>query len=159
MTSYYLDSSVLAKLYIAEPGSQWMLTLFNAVGMNNKPVNHLAFSKIGIVEVAAAISKRMRMQQITPEKRDHVFRSFLADCNTRFKLLGLTDQIIYLAAELTQRSALRGYDAVHLAAALVLNQQLNAARLPELIFISADHLQCQVAIAEGLSTENPSQYP
>ena len=53
---------------------------------------------------------------------------------------------------------LRGYDAVHLAAALTVEDTRRAIGLPALIFVSADDNQRQAALAEGLLIENPNDY-
>lgn len=68
---------------------------------------------------------------------------------------GIADRAMFLA----QRYGLRGYDAIHLAAALELQTIRKEMQLPALIFVSADQDQLQVAIAEGLPAENPNQYP
>jgi hypothetical protein len=46
-----------------------------------------------------------------------------------------------------------------LAAALLLRDHLVAARLPAPIFVSADANLCAVARTEGLTAENPNEYP
>lgn len=60
--------------------------------------------------------------------------------------------------DLAARYTLRGYDAVQLAAALVLQQARQAAQLPALTFVSADLEQLHAAEAEGLTIENPDNY-
>jgi hypothetical protein len=61
--------------------------------------------------------------------------------------------------ELAERHGLRGYDAVHLAAAGGVQAAHAARGLPPLTFVSADRQQLQVAQAEGLTTDNPDTYP
>jgi len=70
----------------------------------------------------------------------------------------LSDQVVGLAVDLTRRYPLRGYDAVHLATALVLSTALREARLPPLTFVAADETLCQVARGEGLAAENPNEH-
>jgi len=43
-----------------------------------------------------------------------------------------------------------------LATALLLKQQLNRIRRPDLTFLSADERLCQIATLEGLTVENPN---
>ena len=62
------------------------------------------------------------------------------------------------AIELTFRNKLRGYDAVHLACALHVNQTLLANHLPPLTLIAADGDLLEAAQAEGLRTENPNRH-
>jgi hypothetical protein len=60
---------------------------------------------------------------------------------------------------LAETHGLRGYDAVHLAAALEVEAVRVARQLPSLVFISADNDQLLAAGAEGLHVENPNSYP
>jgi hypothetical protein len=48
------------------------------------------------------------------------------------------------------------YYLVQLASALAANQALVLRTLPPLIFVSADDRLMKVAVAEGLTTENPN---
>jgi hypothetical protein len=54
---------------------------------------------------------------------------------------------------------LRGYDAVQLAAALDVNTSYHAAGLPTITLISADAELNAAATSEGLTVENPNNYP
>jgi len=159
VTSHYFDSSALVKLYVPEKGSKWVLSILRAVGADGYPAHQLAFAKIGIVEVASALARLERQNEITVEKRRSLYASFMRDNQSRFRLLGLTDDILHLAARLTYRTVLRSYDAVHLAAALTLNQQLASAGLPPLIFITADDQLYEAAIHQGLAADNPNHHP
>lgn len=99
------------------------------------------------------------MGEITLGERVVLFDRLLTDCRSRYNLLSVDELTVYRAAKLTQVHPLRGYDAVHLATALVLRDQLVAARLPAPIFVAADANLCAVARAEGLPAENPNDYP
>ncbi len=54
---------------------------------------------------------------------------------------------------------LRGYDAVQLAASLEVEKRIKLTGGLPLIFVSADNDLNQAALAEGLSVENPNNYP
>jgi hypothetical protein len=54
---------------------------------------------------------------------------------------------------------LRGYDAIHLAAALIVVETRQPLGLPTLTFVSADSAQRQAGTAEGLLVEDPNTYP
>jgi hypothetical protein len=60
---------------------------------------------------------------------------------------------------LAERHALRGYDAVQLAAALELQTVLTASGLPALTLVSADAELNAAAAAEGLTVEDPNLHP
>ena len=61
--------------------------------------------------------------------------------------------------KLATKHALRGYDAVQLAAALEANDESLANGLPPLILVSADTKLNTAAQAEGLVVQNPNNYP
>ena len=56
MASYYLDTSALAKRYIAEAGSSWVNGLFDPA-----LANHLQIAAITPVEMIAAVTRRVRV--------------------------------------------------------------------------------------------------
>jgi predicted nucleic acid-binding protein len=151
MATYYLDTSALVKCYVPEKGTAWVLALVTQ--------NQTATTSITVAEGSAAIAKRQRLGEVTLDERNILFNRFLNDCKSRYDLLPVDEPVIYRAAGLTQIYPLRGYDAVHLATALVLRDQLVAARLPAPIFVAADANLCAVARAEGLAAENPNDYP
>lgn len=63
------------------------------------------------------------------------------------------------AISLAERRGLRGYDAVHLTAALAVAEARQVLSLATLTFVSADVAQRQAASAENLLVEDPNTYP
>lgn len=157
MAAFYMDSSGLVKHYLLETGSAWVNSLIDTTTISGEWQNAVFLSKIG-VEVAAAIARRHRMGQITTESKANLVIVFLDDCMGRFSTLNLDDVVIGAAINLTQRHPLRGYDAVHLATALMLNEALTDEALEPFTFVSADDVLCQAAEAEGLMVENPNEH-
>lgn len=158
MAAFYMDSSGLVKHYLLETGSAWVNSLMDATTTSGEWQNAVFLSKIGVVEVVAAIARRHKMGQITTESKANLITVFLDDCVGRFSALNLDDTVIGTAVNLTQRHPLRGYDAVHLATALMLNEALTDEALEPLTFVSADDVLCQSAEAEGLMVENPNEH-
>lgn len=149
MAAFCMDSSGLVKHYLPETGSAWISSLIDATTISGEWQNAVFLSKIGVVEVAAAIAKRHRMGQIANESKANLVTVFLDDCMECFSTLNLDDIVIGTAVNLTQRHPLRGYDAVHLATALRLSEALTDEALEPLTFVSADKVLCQAAEAEG----------
>jgi hypothetical protein len=158
MTNYYFDTSALVKRYVPEVGSAWVAEIVGS-GTPKQPLHNISIAKIGLVEVAAALSKRRRAGEISPEASRVLYARFLRDSAEHYRLIELTDELCHFAARLTQRTSVRSYDAVHLAAALALNKQLKLFHLPPMVFVSADRQLCQTAQAEGLPTEDPKSHP
>src|SRR5438552_6377771 len=113
MSLYYLDSSLTVKRYVNEAQSAWVEQIVTAQNRELKPAHTLTFSQIGLVEVAAGLAKKTRMKQLKPELQFRLYTRFLQDCREQFTLLEVTETLIHLAASLTQRHPLRGYDALH----------------------------------------------
>ncbi|MFQ3630876.1 type II toxin-antitoxin system VapC family toxin [Roseiflexus sp.] len=84
---------------------------------------------------------------------------FLQHCNDKCVLVPIERQIVDQAVLLTQQPRLRGYDAMHLAVALLANRYYDSAGMPELTFVAADDNLVAAARAEGLAVENPSNNP
>ena len=156
MMYYYFDTSGLVKLYISETGSQWALGILKNSKRSSNPACRIAFSKISIVELASALTRLERQHTISQQQRLFLYNRFLDDTENCFRLLNLTDETIKLAASMAQKLALRGYDAVHLASAQMLNNVLISYRAPAITFVSADKQLCQAAILEGFATINPN---
>jgi uncharacterized protein len=70
----------------------------------------------------------------------------------------LTVALLTQAMSLAETYALRGYDAVQLAAALTLDALCVQNELPPLIFVSADGELNAVAAGRGLAAESPNNY-
>jgi len=149
----YFDSSALVKRYLAETGSTWVQTRCN------DPTQIIAMAEIGRVEIAAAFASKLRARAITEFDYQRVRAKLATDAQKQYQLLPVTSQRVDEAIELTARRKLRGYDALHLACALHLNQVVLMNGLSPLIFVTADTDLLQAAQAEGLAIENPNLYP
>jgi predicted nucleic acid-binding protein len=62
------------------------------------------------------------------------------------------------SAVVKRYAPVRGYDAVHLATAIVLNNALIGAGQSQLVFVAADTRLCDAAQEEGLATETPNDH-
>lgn len=151
---YYLDSSIAVKRYASEKGSDWVKSIF-APAAGNK----VYLGQIGIVEIAAALSKKVRMQELPQENYEAALDLFLAAVeNEEYFIAPLNGEIISEAVDLTRRHPLRGYDAVHLATAIALSTTLGEASLPAFSFSSSDKILCEAAQKEGLMVYNPNEH-
>lgn len=139
----YLDSSALVKLYIDEVGSDRVREIVLA------EENTIFISGITGAEVVAAFARRKRMKDIADEDYSKLLSDFLLDFENLFVKSKVTDPVVSLAMELANRRALRGYDAVQLASALVLNSEI----VNGIVFISADLELNDTAKAENLVVE------
>ncbi len=151
MADYYFDSSALVKRYVNETGSTWVCGLFDP------SLNHEVFiAAITPVEIVAAITRRARGRTIAQVDAVAACTQFRADLQTGYQVVELTDALLTQAMSLAEAYALRGYDAVQLAAALAVNALCLQSELPPLIFVSADGELNVVAAGMGLAIDNPN---
>ncbi len=126
MTYFYLDSSALAKRYLTEIGSAWIVTLADPAAGNS-----IVVAEITRVEVAAAIAARQRAAGgISHDERDALVSLLLRHFDVEYVISPLSNLIVDQAMRLTQAHRLRGYDAVQLATALSTHATALAAGLP-----------------------------
>jgi len=150
---YHFDSSAAVKRYAPEKGSGWVKNLVEPSSGNT-----IYLGQIGVVEIAAALSKKVRVEELTQEAYGAALQLFLTDVkNDEYLIASVSDQVIERAIELTKRHPLRGYDAVHLATAIAINTALLAAKLTSLVFVSTDTILCNAAEAEEFSVQNPDE--
>lgn len=151
MASYFFDSSALVKHYVTEIGSSWVTQLLlPSFG------HRIYISSITAVEVVAALTRRERGEQLSHSDYQISLRQFRSDLKSTYETVDLTDQLIAKAMGIAQLYALRGYDAVQLAAAITINSERQAAHLPTLTLISADNELNLAAQKENLLVENPN---
>jgi len=110
-------------------------------------------------EVVSGVARRRREGSIPP-RTAHAIR-LLVDRHTRreYTVIALRAQVLRHTEDLLETHALRAYDAVQLASALESNNRMVAAGLVALVFVSADKRLLDVAITEGLETEDPVAHP
>lgn len=106
----YLDASALVKRYVSEAGS----TEVNTLIAGTSAVGTAAVSR---AEVASALAKAVRMKLLSRKEAASALRFFNSEWESLIRLQ-LTEVLISHAATLAWEHGLRGYDAVHLAAAI-----------------------------------------
>lgn len=114
----YLDTSALVKLYVNEQGSDTVRELVEASSV-------VATSKVAYPEARAALARSFR-EDLLKEKDYHLVVAALQYDWTRYLTLDVSDSLAWLAGELAEKHRLRGFDAIHLAAALTLKAQIKS---------------------------------
>ena len=106
------------KQYVQERGSSEVQDLIQAA-------EHAGTSQITRTEMAAALARATRMRLIPVTEGESAWNGFLKDWGaiTRLKVSG---QIIEQSGNLAWKYPLRGYDALHLASAILWQEILEA---------------------------------
>ena len=136
----YFDSSALIKRFVEEPGSKRVEALIEA-----EPPP--ATSKVAYAEVHAGLARKPRERGLTPAVHRSASRTFDADWPAYVRV-ELVDPLLILARDLVQRRPLRGFDAIHLASALRLRDQIG----DEVVFVASDDRLLAAASSEGFVT-------
>lgn len=155
MITYYLDSSVAVKLYVAETGSDWVRSLLLTTPQDLAVIS----SHLLCVEVWSAFARRLRSGIVTPDQHARINDWFLQHRYGLYRFKAVDDEIIQTTRELFTAYGLRAYDAIHLATALLANRQLLSKQLSPVIFLCADDQLVAAAAAEGLAVDNPNDHP
>ncbi len=109
----YLDTSALVPLVIEEPSSDACRRLWDEA-------DDVVSSRLGYVEVAAALAQARRLERLTPREHNSALRG-LDGLWSQMQIAEIDQTLVERAAELAQQFALRGYDAVHAASAEIVN--------------------------------------
>lgn len=154
MPAYFLESSAFVKRFAPERGSTFVLAL-----LRPSAKNRLYAARITEVEVCAALIRRQKGQTLSDDQTTKALRRLHRDFPRRFTHIAISENVIIEALRLTKMYGLRGYDALQLAAALEANGERLGHGLAPLILVSADTELNSAAEAEGLTVENPNNYP
>lgn len=128
---HYLDTSALAKLILVEAESDVLVE-------HVRGVERVITSELAKAELVRAVSR------VEPERLPLVTELF-----TRVDVIPVSSNILTASGHL-QPAGLRTLDAIHLASALLLRDELDA-------FVSYDERQIETAIALGFPVVSPGR--
>ena len=132
----YFDTSAVVPLLVAEPGSARAASLWDGA-------DRIVSVRLIYPEARAALAQAERLGRLTARHlRDAVteFDSLFEEID----LVEVDDALARRAGELAEARRLRGYDAVHLAAA-------DRVRDPNVVVIAGDGALLDAAAAEGMA--------
>jgi len=115
----YLDTSALVKVYVEEEGS-------DIVKRTIEKASLVATSIVAYAEARAALSRCLYEKIFSNDDYHRCIIDLKSDWERYFKL-NISQSLIDLAGELTQLCNIRGFDAIHLASAITLQQQTGSA--------------------------------
>jgi uncharacterized protein len=113
----YFDTSALVKRYVEEAGSREVAALFEE--------EHAILGSVIIaqVEMAAALQRAIRIAIDTESLLSEIWQDFLEDWKS-FTRIQVSGSLVERASQLSFTHKLRGYDALHLAAASLWQEKL-----------------------------------
>jgi len=149
----FLDSSATVKLYVPERGSTWVTGLLRPPQADN-----LFIARITVIEVAAALFRRVRTLQMSRDEATEACQALIRDADSVFQVIDLGPAIVSAALRVAARHGLRGYDCLQLATVLQVRTLREGAGLSAVNMVSADAELNAAASAEGLAVEDPNQH-
>lgn len=138
----YFDTSALVKRYVDEPGRREVQQLLRR--------HDCVTSAILPVELRSALRRRVAERTLDSSRVSEILKRVASD-RAYWTVIEVGTEALSGAEALMSVHPLRTLDAIHVASA-----QLFAARLSisDLIFVSADKRQTEVASAIGLATRH-----
>jgi hypothetical protein len=137
----YFGTSAVVPLLVAEPGSARAATLWDGA-------DRAVSIRLVYPEGRAALAQAQRLGRLTVRQLRAAVREFEARYQ-ELDFIELDDVLARRAGHLAELHELRGYDAVHLAAA-------DRVRDPDLVVVAGDRALLTAAAAEGIATASVS---
>lgn len=134
----YFDTSALIKVVIEEDGSDRAAAVWDAT-------DHVVSATLIAVDGRAALAAARRGRRLTAGQYDKARHAYLALLDG-IATVQITPELVDAAGDLAESEGLRGYDAVHLAAALEVTAD---------VLCSSDIELCAAALRRGLAVANP----
>ncbi len=150
MTTYFVDTSAVAKRYLIEIGTAWIRTL-----LDPNAGNTIVSCDFTPVEFFSLISRRTREGSLSSSDADQLRQVFLAHHQVDYLSIPVDKPILIQARNLVGKYPLRPPDAIQLACALEAAQTLHVP----IAFLCADNNLLSAAVAEGLTVDNPNLHP
>jgi len=136
----YLDTSALLKKYFRETGSDEVIARW-------KDATGIVTSSVTYAEALASIHRKKRDVKYNNDILKKIIHLFRRDWNSLIRV-EVTDELNDWIDKMVSRYPLRGFDAIHLASALIVYD-----RLPEkFLFACYDNNLLQAAQSAGLQT-------
>ena len=120
----YVDTSVLVKLVVDEPGSGAAAEIWDEADV-------VGAVRIGLVEARAALAAARRAGRLTARQLGAA-KNALSGLWSQLVVVEVTEALALGAGDLAETASLRGYDAVHLAGAIALEADVVATAGREL---------------------------
>lgn len=133
----YFDTSAVVPLIIEEATSETCRRLWNEA-------TRVASSRLVYPETRAALARAVRMGRMTISQLDSAIDD-LDSLMDQVDVIEISPGIAHAGGELAQRFGLRGYDAVHLAAGLAMNDD-------DVVLVTGDRDLAAAAAAAGIAT-------
>jgi uncharacterized protein len=136
----YLDTSALVKRYFLEEQSNELLSSWAQAEL-------IVTSSVAYAETVASFFRKKRESALEEDIIQQVVDAFLLDWKSFFRV-EVTDELNEIVLRIVKSYPLRGFDAIHLAAAVLIRRSLT----DDFLFSCFDQRLAQAAREEGFAT-------
>ena len=133
----YLDTSALVKRYFQEPFSDEVITRWQTA-------TGIVISSVAYAETLASFYRKKREADLKEAVVRKVIEAFRLDWQS-FIRIEVNDELDEYLDRALKRYPLRGFDAIHLASAILVREGLRE----EILFVCFDQLLARAARKEG----------
>ena len=150
MTTFFVDTSAVAKRYLTEVGSAWVQTWIEP-----NAGHVILISDLTSVEMFSLLARKRRENALSETDLAAAQTDFLFHVEAEYLSVLLDIPVLIQARALVNRHPLRALDSIQLAAAKHASTLLNEP----MTFVSADNNLLTAARIEGFATDNPLLHP
>jgi len=146
MSTLFVDSSALLKRYRKEAGTERVSELLEGS-------DRLVIARLALVEVSSALVRRARTTGVPAGELQTAIAELDDEVAESFDIVELDELVMDRAVAMARQYALRGADAIQLACALLIHEQIQQS---EFLLLSSDTELNAAALAAGIKVENPT---
>jgi len=132
----YFDTSSIVPLLIDEPGSETAKRLWDEAAL-------IISTRLLYAECRSALAMSARLERLN-RRRLRTAVELFNDLYAQIDVVEISDHVVRRAAEFSEIHGLRGYDAVHLAAAETIGDD-------DLVLVAGDGPLCRAGEAIGMA--------
>ena len=148
MPIYYLDTSVIIKLYLNEPRTEVMIRLLDEIDSDDR----LHTSWFTILELTSVILRLAKGGRLGTNTADSIVAGSQHQIGETFLVWPIDESVLTEALAVVERHTLRSPDAIHLATAMSIFQLT-----PELdkVLVTSDRELLAAGVESGMEVLDP----
>lgn len=150
MTSFYMDTSAIARRYLTETGSAWIRQL-----VDPQAGHAIIVCDLTPVEFVSILACHQRENKLTAADVTRIQGLYQGHHTQEYLSMALDAAVMMRAQGLLKAHDLRTLHALHLACALEAAQ--SSGIMP--VFVSGDKKLLRDAAGEGFQTDDPYNHP
>jgi len=150
LSAFFVDTSALAKRYIAEIGSSWLRGIVLPIAGNV-----VIIADLTLVEMFSLLARRGREGTLHPGSVVLLGNAVVLHAKREYLTMALDNPVLTQARVLVNNHPLRALNAIQLGCAI----RARAAVGEPVTFVSGDKSLLTAAATEGFAIDDPNAHP